>query len=176
MVVFDKMKLNTKKGVSPLVATILLVAFAIALGAVVMSYGSAYYSNKQVGGAIVTTSPIEQCEDVVINIYKIGGKQQICFGGEAQDGYINFMLDNQGNVNIEELLVTVIGERGSKEYQLRPFIGKGQLYDKRDRTTTYNFEENGKIFQIQFRPYIKSEGKSQVCIDKQITIEDIQPC
>ena len=31
--------IKNKKGVSPLIATILLIAFAVALGAVVMSWG-----------------------------------------------------------------------------------------------------------------------------------------
>jgi len=166
---------KTKKGVSPLVATILLIGFAIALGAVVMSYGSTYYENKHVGGA-ATSSPIEQCSNVILSIYEIAGKKQICYGGTGSDGYINFMLDNQGNVNIEELLITIIGEKGSQEYQLRPFIGKGQLFDKRDQTTKYDFDKNGNIFQMQIRPYIKVEDKLQVCVDRQLTIENIQQC
>lgn len=166
--------LKIKKGVSPLVATILLIAFAIALGAVVMSYGSAYYSNKQVGAAI--TSPLDQCGKVSLSVYEISGKQQVCYGGEGAHGYVNFMLDNQGNVDIEEILVTIIGEKGSKEYLLKPFIGKGQLFDKRDRTTAYNLDQNGKIVKVQFRPYVKVDNKLQVCIDKQLTIENIQLC
>jgi len=166
--------LNSKKGVSPLVATILLIAFAIALGAVVMSYGSAYYSNKQVGAAV--TSPIEQCAMITLSVYAINDKQQVCYGGEGANGYVNFMLDNQGNVDINQLTVTIIGEKGSKEHILTPLISKGQIFDKRDRTLAYSFDDNGKIFQIQIRPYIKVDDTLQVCIDKQIVIDNIKKC
>jgi len=165
---------SSKKGVSPLVATILLIAFAIALGAVVMSYGSAYYGSKQVGA--VVTSPIEQCANVVLRVYEIAGKQQACHGGEGKNGFINFMLDNQGTVDIEEMLVTIIGARGSEEFKLNPFIGQGTLFDKRDRTTNYNFDKNGIIVKMQFRPYIRSVGKTQVCTDKQVLVENIEHC
>jgi flagellin-like protein len=171
------MKFMNKRGVSPLVATILLIAFAIALGAVVMSYGSAYYGSKQVGGeGASTASPIRQCGNVELMLYEINGIPQVCYGGSGAEGYVNFMLDNKGNVDVEELLVTIIGEKGSKEYQLKPFIGKGQLFDKRDKSTKYDFGVNGNIFQIQIRPYIRVDGEIEVCIDKQITLQNIKAC
>ncbi len=40
-------KINSKKGVSPLVATVLLIAFAVALGSIVMSWGRNYVEDAQ---------------------------------------------------------------------------------------------------------------------------------
>ena len=42
-----KKRLNNKKGVSPLIATVLLIAFAVALGAIVMNWGRGYVEDTQ---------------------------------------------------------------------------------------------------------------------------------
>jgi flagellin-like protein len=169
------MIMKCKKGVSPLVATILLIAFAVALGAVVMSYGSAYYSDREVSAAAVS-SPNDACDAISLSVYRIADKEQICYGGTGAAGFVNFMLDNQGNGDIDELQVSIIGEKGTQENRIAQLIGKGQLYDKRDKTAKYNFDANGVIYQVQVRPYIKVQGQMQVCINKQITVANIQGC
>src|SRR3989338_10278026 len=86
--------LNSKKGVSPLIATILLIAFAVALGSVVMNWGL----NLDLGKSA------DKCASVNIKIRNIEGAE-ICYGGFGANGYINFIIDNVGESDLNGLSV-----------------------------------------------------------------------
>jgi flagellin-like protein len=59
--------MNTKKGISPLIATVLLIGFSVALAAVVMTWGLDYVKNtqKNVGDK---TEQFLQCSDLNFEI------------------------------------------------------------------------------------------------------------
>jgi len=61
----------TKRGVSPLIATVLLIAFAVALSAVVINYTRAPLPGSST-----------EC-DVPLVVHVLGGKDQLCIGGQV---------------------------------------------------------------------------------------------
>lgn len=73
-----------KKGMSPLVATILLIAFAVSIGATVMSFGGVYYEKYRTekvscSKALISTFELEdkeQCQNYefksILNFYSSG--------------------------------------------------------------------------------------------------------
>ena len=100
------MNLSSKKGVSPLVATILLIAFAVALGAVVMSYGSSYYEESGSGEA-VSGSGEELCGDINLQVHKVNNINQLCY---KEQGAIKFTLINKANKDINKIRMLVTGD------------------------------------------------------------------
>lgn len=65
-----KITLN-KRGISPLIATVLLVAFAVALGAVVMSWTSGVEPEPAIGGTcIISTVPSDPMQQLMISYIK----------------------------------------------------------------------------------------------------------
>ncbi len=157
---------NSKKGVSPLIGTILLIAFAVALGSVVMNWGL----NLNLG------KPLDKCRDVEIKIRNIG-VGEVCFGGAGQNGYVNFVIDNVGSADINGLAVWVIGEKGTKLLELdNAFIEKGSLYDKRDKEVSYDFLVFGSIKQVQFIPKIRLGQTIDICSKNAIKAEKIAVC
>ncbi|MBA3064177.1 hypothetical protein FP803_01940, partial [Candidatus Woesearchaeota archaeon] len=102
---------KNKKAVSPLIATILLIAFAVALGAVVMSWGRSVDFS-------VEGQASERCARVDLSVEKIGGIPQIFYGGSESNGFIKFTIENNGNEDIEGVIVWVIGEKNTNTIDL----------------------------------------------------------
>jgi len=155
-----------KKGVSPLIATVLLIAFAVALGSVVMNWGL----NLNLGKSE------DKCRNVEIKIRNIDGSE-ICFGGFGTNGYINFIIDNTGSIEISGLAVWVVGDKGTRLFDIdNLLIKKGSLYDKMDKEVTYDFTKFGNIKQVQFIPKIKTGQSSEICPKNAVKAEKIGIC
>jgi len=143
---------NSKKGVSPLIATILLIAFAVALGSVIMNWGL----NLNLG------KPDDKCSNVVVKIRNIDNFE-VCYGDFGQNGYINFILDNTGTADISGLTILIVGEKGTKLSELQKTIKKGSLLDEKGKEVSYNFEVYGGIKQVQFIPKVSVDKETVVC-------------
>ena len=157
---------KSKKGVSPLIATILLIAFAVALGSVVMNWGL----NLNLGKAD------DKCRNVEIKIRNIDGSE-ICFGGFGTNGYINFVIDNTGVIDISGLVIWIVGDKGTRLFDLdNILIKRGTLYDKKDKEVSYDFTIFGNIKQVQFIPKIKIEQATEICTKNSVKVEKIGIC
>ncbi|MBI2659663.1 hypothetical protein HYX07_00700 [Candidatus Woesearchaeota archaeon] len=154
-----------KRGVSPLIATILLIAFAVALGSVVMNWGLSLSLGKSEDG----------CRNVEIKI-RSPDSSDVCFGGFGQNGYINFIVDNTGNADISGLAIWIVGDKGTRLFDLdNILIKKGSLYDKKDKEVGYDFTQFGNIKQVQFIPKVKAETQ-EICPKNSIKAEKIGVC
>lgn len=157
---------KSKKGVSPLIATVLLIAFAVALGSVVMNWGL----NLELGKST------DKCRDVEIKIRNID-VAEVCFGGFGTNGYINFIIDNVGLVDISGLAIWIVGDKGTRLFDLENImLNKGSLYDKKDKEVSYNFDMFGNIKQVQFIPKIKVEQTTEICPKNAVKAEKIGIC
>lgn len=157
---------RSKGGVSPLIATILLIAFAVALGSVVMNWGLSLNLGKSEDG----------CRNVEIKTRGMDSAD-VCFGGFGQNGYINFIIDNTGNDDISGLVIWIVGDKGTRLFDLdNILIKKGSLYDKKDKEVTYDFIQFGNIKQVQFIPKVKAGQATEICPKNSIKAEKIGVC
>lgn len=143
---------SSKKGVSPLIATILLIAFAVALGSVVMNWGL----NLNLG------KPDDKCGNVAVKIRE-SGNFEACYGDFGQNAYINFILDNVGAADISGLTILIVGEKGTKLSELQKAIKKESLLDEKSKEVSYNFDVYGSIKQVQFIPKVVVNQETVVC-------------
>lgn len=156
---------SSKKGVSPLIATILLIAFAVALGSVVMNWGL----NLSLGKSS------DKCGSVEIKIRNIDGAE-ICYGGFGANSYINFIIDNVGETDINGLSVWIAGDKGTKLVDLNDImIKKGALFEKKGKDVAYDATAYGSIKNVQFIPKIKSDTL-EPCLKNAIKVEKIGIC
>lgn len=63
-------KMLNKRGISPLIATALLVAVAVAIGASVVSYGGVYFEQRSSGKA--------DCKEYMINFFELDKTKSSC--------------------------------------------------------------------------------------------------
>lgn len=80
-----------RKGMSPLIATVLLMAFAVALGGMIMNWGDR-----------MVNDPLQMCQDVDLNV------RTFC----SSDNGIRINVENEGDVPIATLTVSVSGAGG----------------------------------------------------------------
>lgn len=157
---------QSKKGVSPLIATILLIAFAVALGSVVMNWGLSLNLGK----------PNDKCRSIEIKIRNIESSE-FCFGGVGQNGYINFIIDNVGSADLTGLAIWIIGEKGTRIFDLDNIVIKrGSLFDKKDKEVSYDFSMYGNIKEVQFIPKIKVVETAEICTNSAVKAKKTAPC
>ena len=90
--------MKNKKGMSPLIATIVLIAFAVALGVVVMNIGRSFGPDFSDGG----DGEVDCSKSKGLAILEVGGSQKICFSDNGAESYIDFTVSNSAPININE--------------------------------------------------------------------------
>ena len=105
-----------KKAVTPLVSTILLIGFAGALGAIVMSWGASNYSDIQ-------DAHIETCDDADIKAVDMDGAPLVCKRANS----IEFTLQNSGNMVINGLKLVLLGTENMDNIELNNLIYIGDV-------------------------------------------------
>jgi len=159
-----------KRAVSPLIATVLLIAFAVALGAVVMNWGSAYVETTQTATTARYQADVGCNQEVQFNIISISGLPQLCNTSTS----INFTIENGPYIDIAAMQLYVIGENAVMKQTLENFsMAKGDI----TRTgVAYDLATNGTIQQIRFIPIIEVGDRRSVCTQRQKTIDRIRSC
>lgn len=88
-----------RRGLSPLIATILLIAFAAAIGTLVMTW--ALPSNQQ-----PTQDP---CRQVAIELQQLPGASAICYSQNTRE--IRFLIKNSGETPIHSLRLRAVNRQ-----------------------------------------------------------------
>ena len=150
-----------KRGIAPLVATLLLISFAVALGVVIMNFGRAQVELEA------------QCAiDIGMKFSNIGGQQQVCF--DAASKKLSFTIDNGVNIKVEGLIVNIIGTQKAETYELNDAkMGKAGIYVG---NVAYDQATVGNIRQLKITPKVILYDEEQICVEKSLTIENVRPC
>jgi len=168
-----------KKGVSPLIATVLLIAFAVALGAVVMNWGKSF-TTETINYAETTSATSVGCTlDVSLTAVQIGGNPQICYN--ESEHRIDFIVRNNGNRDIDDIelqvitkVITVINESVNESgYEIYENASILESVLKRGRVARSSWLWNTSISNNETR----NETFEQVIITPMIKINDVNtPC
>lgn len=101
---------KSKKAVAPLIATVLLIAFAVALGAIVMNWGRAYVEDTADMAKKSSTGQVECANEVDLQINKVlYGKDE---GSLEEDG-LDIVVENLKTKEILGLSIKVLDENGN---------------------------------------------------------------
>ena len=155
-----------KRGVSPLIATVLLISFAVALGSVVLNWGRNLEISNFGDG----------CPGVSIKVRSMEGAE-VCYTSQDKDANLKFIIDNDGNADIEGLGIWVVGEKGTKLMDLDAIsIKKGYLFEVQENAVAYDFEAYGDIKQVQFIPKAKIDDSIEICARNAVKAGKIGIC
>ena len=150
-----------KKGITPLMATFLLVSFAVALGVTIMNLGSAEVEDA-------AQCPIE----VGLKLSNIGGQEQLCY--DAGSKTLKFTLENGVNIKVEGLIVNIIGEVKADSFELNEakVIKAGNYLGQ----VSYDSAVSGTIRQVKISPKVVMYDVEEICTEQALVKEGVREC
>ena len=147
-----------RRGISPLIATVLLVAFAVSIGTMIMSWGKE--ASATIGG----------CEDTAIEVQKFGDKPIFCY--DTLNNNIKIAVKNTGTTDIKKLKMHVISaDLKIEEKDLSDTLIKSGSVKSKD----INYVKAGK-FRVEIIPVVSIGGKDKVCSEKYVYMDPIDKC
>lgn len=158
----------SRRGVSPLVATILLVAFSVGLGALVMSWGEDYIEQRAEFAQGVEEVKIG-CDAVELSLINIGGTPQICRAGNT----IEVWLDNGPNIDLYNIHARIAGTANvyvDEEMLDQPLPRENAV------KASIQHAPVGNILQVKLTPKIYSGNEVITCTNKALLIEQLPTC
>ena len=169
------MKMN-KKGVSPLIATVLLIAFAVALGAVVMNWGRTYVEDTAKFAREKSDIEIKCSSDVKLDWLKLKTVKQVCYTIDSSNVKVNFTIENIGKLDVVALQVTVVGSKdvNTTEVDLESdnrTLQRARFY----KNGSVSLGDIGEPSQIRIVPVIKIEGNRNPCPGTALVEESFFP-
>src|SRR3989344_4325595 len=150
-----------KRGISPVIVTILIVGLAVGLGIAIMNLGKAYVQEEaQCPIAIGLTAAV------------INEQQSFCYNQNKRE--IEFTVENGVNINVNGLIVNVIGSEKADTFELNDAkITKAGAYVGR---VPYDSSKDGEIRQIKISPKEVLYDEKQICNEKALLVEKIEDC
>lgn len=158
------------KGVSPMVATLLLIFFAVALGTVIMTWGSSYAAQQ---GHLEEKreESLIRCERFINVEIKESCSSEI-------KKRISFSVTNHGNIPIDGFRIILIG---TKNFETT-FFDLNDVHlepgETRQFHQNYDFSRLGSIGQLEVFPKIFLDDTKKEyfrCPDK-LVVESISEC
>ena len=150
-----------KRGISPVIVTILIISLAVGLGIAIMNLGKAYVQEEaQCPIAIGLTAAV------------INEQQQFCYNKNKKE--VQFTVENGVNINVNGLILNVIGTNKADTFELNDAkISKAGAYVGR---VPYDSSKDGEIRQIKISPKVVLYDVEQICNEKALLIEKIEDC
>ena len=158
---------SDKRGISPLIATILLIAFSILLGAVVMSWGESYIEEK---AEFVTgvQELVAGCDAVDLRVLELRGVPQACQRGES----LEVWLDNGPSSDLFDVHARVVGTVASVTHE----SVSGPILKGSAVKTIVPASGVGPVLQLKLTPKIMPGTEVIFCAKNAIVVENIGLC
>jgi flagellin-like protein len=154
---------GNKRGISPLIATVLLIAFAVALGTVVMNIGQETINS--------VPNYTAKCEETFIEFLVFpDSTPDVCQADEEVRVAIKSF-----NSKVDGVKVNINSERGSDSFD--QFFNK-QLKDGSNEKVIRPFSKGnkGKVTIIEVIPILGNEKNPAYCQSNIIKLSDIKVC
>ena len=160
-----------KRAVSPLIATVLLMAFAVALGAIVMTWGKNYVTDTTHNAE--NDNGIKCAFDVAGEVIGTEGSAKACYDQVAHT--LSFIFKNNAYEEFSGLKVTLFDDQNnidSPAVLLPDSISQGEI--KKVVTAPTTELASTMITQVIISPVISSEGEEITCVDTVKPITEIE--
>jgi len=151
-------KMRDKRGISPLIATVLVIGFTIALALVIFTWGKTFTQTLTED----TGQKAEQqlgCLQANLVSFEI---KKACYSGNS----VKFTLENKGDTTLDKITLRITGEDVDKVDVKEVDLNLVPLNIK-SFTETFNTESVGSVAtKVELlRPVFTQKGKPVVCGD-----------
>ena len=167
-----------RRAISPLVASILLIAFTVTLGALVMSWSQKFVQDNADTARGSGDLEISCQISTALGIKTVGGSKRICYSNISDVATLSFTLENKGSDTIDGIKVVLIGVNDSSSTtDLTDFEISGGNIKKGN--VSFNFTTLGEtVVEADFIPYVTTDSTvgSQLCRNLNIQEDGIFAC
>ncbi|MBN1502985.1 hypothetical protein JW930_05565 [Candidatus Woesearchaeota archaeon] len=163
----------SRKGVSPLIATVLLIAFSVALGAVVMNWGRSFVQEKTEDVDEKAGTQLKCTVDILLDFVEISSEKQVCYNSTAKR--VEFIIENIGTISADGISLQIIDAQDHiYTFQNTSTLGAGNA-------SKYSFNNNAmdaSLSYIGISPMILAPGSAipQVCSSNKLAISEVNEC
>jgi FlaG/FlaF family flagellin (archaellin) len=164
---------SSKKGLSPLIAAVLLIVVVVGIGAVVTGIvRNQITADKQ---TIERTSTDVECStNVEIDVPTYLDDFRICLGSD----YVNFTIENTGSMTVDEFQMKVFGDAGFAQNDTLISTGLEPGQTEANYIAYYDDTSVGTVEQVMIVPKKKVTGETNkvFCSEAQLKFVDISDC
>ncbi|RLE38147.1 hypothetical protein DRJ17_04850 [Candidatus Woesearchaeota archaeon] len=164
--------MKRKKGISPLIATVLLIAFVVVLAALLFDFGERFFRDTVKDTEERATRKVT-CTSTGIEFLEIANQKEVCYNGT----HIKFTVINNDITEIEQLKLIVAGNVSTLNVNLNnSYINSSEVSDP--FIYPYDNATYGTIRAITIIPGIRLEGAGTVifCTGRDITEDTVRSC
>ncbi len=174
------MKFFNKKGVSPIIASVLLVVITIAIGATTMAFIRSL-TDTNLQKAQEGTSKIACGSDVKLEITMVNDNYKLCYDNST--GAMDILLHNTGSVDVKGFVMTMILNNGSvvaTDFNTGYEVNQNAYASLNMTPSSFVNDASSNVAQWRIEPKIRIDaGKDMtVCTDSAIVKDnkDVSPC
>ncbi|MDP3990244.1 MAG: hypothetical protein Q8Q01_03495 [archaeon] len=153
--------MKDKKGITPIMATVLLLSFAVAIGVVVMNFGRAQVEES-------AECPV----DIGLKLAEISGQKQLCYNAGSKQ--VKFTIENGVNTEVKGIIVNIIGAQEAKSFDIpsASMIKLGNYLGN----VNYDSGISGDIKQVKITPKVVLYDQEQICVEQALVVENLKGC
>lgn len=164
-----------KKAVSPLIASVLLISFAITIGVIIINWGTGFVTDSADDAADKYENDFTCKMDISLEVKTIQGIEKLCYNDTQY--FVEFMLENNGKAKIEGIKVVIIDIDDSIEtHDFEDFkIEQGSTSQK----IQVNYSDTFNDLQfLEIVPLIKENNKQSLmaCSANSLVVNNIPLC
>lgn len=145
----------SKRGMSPLIATVLLIAFAVALGTMIMGW----------------TQDVNEVEDPTKEAcmgISIISERGACYGPNE----ITLKMKNDGDKRVSLVRISAAGDLGEIEYK----VERSGMIPEEEIERTIPFPSPENFARMEFIPVVKIDDEEFLCDAGAFVQDEIRPC
>ena len=168
-----------KKGISPLIATTILVAFTVFLGVVIMNFVQKSYFDLQTQADKQIERGIKCSLDLAIKVLEIDSEDYICYNRSGSNN-LEVIVENGGTVDAKGVQIFVLDSDNNPytAYELATLGGHNRTkYNISLNSPPVSFNFSFPPSKIIISPILSSAGGVyEICTDNRIELEDLEQC
>ena len=154
-----------KKGVSPLIATVLIIGFAVGLAAIIITFSSKYVEK-------VSEEVEEEAEIKITCTQRIDlNVKYACISGD----HVNALIENTGSAPINSFIFRVIGSAGKATVSEDVGLETGGIKLFMPKYDTNSIKGVGIPKELEIFPRILNKEKRTLEVCKETKVE-LEPC
>jgi flagellin-like protein len=164
---------SSRRAISPLIATVLLIVVVVGIGAVITGIVRDYVAGSK--ETVSSKDEMMSCSrDVVVEVLEIDKVPQVCSGS----GYVDIVLENTGGADVDDMQLVVIGDSGIYTNDSVSGGDPFNMGETQEFNGTFDPASVGVVEQVKFVPKLKKSGKAgyNFCFDVAVTYEGLENC